>query len=171
MNVTGKVQAANRNGSGFKINEQWYNIPEGSQCPKRGDSVTFVATQANDGRLYAEQLQITPGQSYSGSSGGRRGGYKKDPVDKYGPIIGHNILVAATILGEEGKDLDVLFELVKRITERSEAVVANYTASKTAQPAAQPMPQPMPQPQAAPAPAATPAQSSPAPEFDDDIPW
>jgi hypothetical protein len=174
MNVNGQVAATARNGTGFKIGEQWYNIAQGQPMPKRGDTVTFVNTQYSDGKMYAEQVQITPGQGGGWSGGGKRNSFQKDPADKYGPIIGHNILIAATILGEEGKDLDTLFTLVKGITERSEKLVQAYTAHKTQPQPAAPATPPPAQAAPAPAPAAQPApeQATPAvAEFNDDIPW
>lgn len=197
MQVQGTVEAASRNRDGIKVNGQWYNILQGGQCPNRGDYVTFTATQYNDGRTYCDNLQATPGNGgngggYRGGRGGQRGGgggggnRQRNPRDVYGPIIGHNLLIAAHTLGP-GCTVDQLRERAKEITLMSERLVDDYVARKTGQgaPAGAPQTAPAPQhqqpapqhqapPAAPPAPPQAPqaqAQNPANVPFDDDIPW
>lgn len=179
--VQGTVEISTPKTNGFRINDVWYNIPAGGALPPKNSIVSFVNTVFSDGKTYADQLQVT-GQAAPAASA-RRGGYgggNKTPHDKFGPIIGHNLLVAATILGERGVDVPALITLAKEITIASEQLVNSYVASKAGDGTPSPVAPVAPAAPAAPAinqaavtPAAppTPQAAPPAPGFDDDIPW
>jgi hypothetical protein len=178
--IQGIVEAlAKSNETGFKIGDNWHNVFPGQPRPSWKDTVSFTEVLGSDGKMYAQDVQITAKAPSGGGGGGGRGGWKskpKDPAAQYGPIIGHNLLVAATILGEGGKDVAALIELTQKITEESSKLVDRYVAHKTANTApvvAQVQPvvaQAAPAPTVLAVPQAAPVAAQAAP-FDDDIPW
>lgn len=149
--VAGVVQATARNGTGFKVNDTWFNVFPGEQLPQRGSSVIFVVGDDGQGNTMATGLTVTQqaqqggygGGQYRGGGGrGRSGGAPKqrDPVDIHGPIVGHNLLVAATLLGP-GHSVDELTKLAYEITLASRKLV-DYVIKQTAtQQVAQPVQQ------------------------------
>ena len=170
MGVQGTVEATAKNGTGFKVGEVWYNIIPGEAFPKKGDGVAFTLGVGSDGKQYVQGLQITPGAPQQKSWGGGGGRKQRTPHDIYGPIIGHNLLVAATVL-PEGSSVQEVIDYCKQLTLASEKLVDEYVARK-AQSTAQPV---IVQPTAPATPPVMVSQSAdganqPAP-FNDDIPW
>lgn len=131
--IQGKVAAAAGNGSGFKIGEQWYNMAEGAIAPPRGSMVSFDAVPQGSGNPVAMNLQVTAAAPAGGGGGwkGKGGGGKRTPRDIYGPIVGHNLLIASNLLGP-GHGVQELITLARELNAASEALVNEVVAQKVA---------------------------------------
>lgn len=191
--IQGNVESVSRDQTGFKVQGQWYNVPQGFPAPQRGDVATFEPVPEGRGTT-AYNLQVQPGQRQGGYGGGggyngpRRGGgggggarKPKEPREVWGPIVGHNLLIAATLLGpghSVQECIQVATELMQASDQLLAQVIQQHTQPQPQQPAygqapagyapQQPMPaqappqgyqQPQAQPQAYTQP---PAQNAPA---------
>lgn len=122
--IQGVVESANGAGTGVKVGGMWHNSMQGqmdTQGAKKGDTVAFTSM---NGQIQTGTFQITASKPpYQGGNPGGGGGRKqRTPQEQWGPIVGHQMLVAATALGP-GADPATLVNYTRQLIEASEDLV------------------------------------------------
>ncbi len=134
--IQGEIETKSRAGDGIKVGGTWYNegTPGVFANVEWKQTVQFEAQQeGNRSVVYVAPVvtgQAQPAAKKGGWGGKGGGGRKRTPQEIHGPIVGHNLLIAATILGP-GSSVQQLIETGRQLMQASDALLQEVIAQKT----------------------------------------